>query len=97
MSRALSRSFAGVPDHLAALISTHPTMTENAVPPSAPTGETTRGIPYYEKLKRDLRDTLMKKRQLDKNMVIFIPSRINLALLIPLSSSELVLLLIDSV
>jgi hypothetical protein len=72
-------------------------MTENAVPPSAPTGEATRGIPYYEKLKRDLRDTLMKKRQLDKNMVIFIPSRLNLALLIPLSSSELVLLLIDSV
>lgn len=38
-------------------------MAEN-VPPS----DTTRGIPYYEKLKRDLRETLQKKRALDKNM-----------------------------
>ena len=45
-------------------------MTENIPPPSVPNGEATRGIPYYEKLKRDLRDTLTKKRQLDKNMVI---------------------------
>lgn len=28
-----------------------------------------RGIPYYEKLRRELRDTLQKKRLLDKNMV----------------------------
>lgn len=47
------------------------TMTENAAPPSAPNGDSTRGIPYYEKLKRDLRETLIKKRQLDKNMVSF--------------------------
>ena len=45
-------------------------MTENTATPSVPNGEATRGIPYYEKLKRDLRDTLTKKRQLDKNMVI---------------------------
>ncbi|KAL1963371.1 hypothetical protein VTN77DRAFT_8387 [Rasamsonia byssochlamydoides] len=27
-----------------------------------------RGIPYYEKLRRDLRDTLQKKRMMDKSM-----------------------------
>ena len=43
-------------------------MTEN-VPPSGATADSTRGVPYYEKLKRDLRDTLQKKRLLDKNMV----------------------------
>ena len=41
------------------------TMAEN-IPPAA---DNTRGVPYYEKLKRDLRDTLHKKRLLDKNMV----------------------------
>ncbi|KAL8672185.1 MAG: hypothetical protein Q9168_003349 [Polycauliona sp. 1 TL-2023] len=39
-------------------------MTENALVPD----NTTRGIPYYEKLKRDLRETLQKKRTLDKNI-----------------------------
>ncbi|KAL8944167.1 MAG: hypothetical protein Q9216_000591 [Gyalolechia sp. 2 TL-2023] len=42
-------------------------MSENIPPPSTAT-DTTRGIPYYEKLKRDLRETLQKKRALDKNM-----------------------------
>lgn len=42
-------------------------MSENIPPPSTTT-DTTRGIPYYEKLKRDLRETLQKKRALDKNM-----------------------------
>jgi chromatin modification-related protein EAF6 len=28
-----------------------------------------RGLPYYEKLRRDLRDTLQKKRLMDKSMV----------------------------
>ena len=41
------------------------TMAEN-IPPAA---DNTRGVPYYEKLKRDLRDTLVKKRLLDKNML----------------------------
>ncbi|KAI4227854.1 MAG: hypothetical protein L6R36_002077 [Xanthoria steineri] len=41
-------------------------MTDTAVPSSS--DNTTRGIPYYEKLKRDLRETLQKKRALDKNM-----------------------------
>ena len=45
-------------------------MTENTVLNSnAPTADATRGVPYYEKLKRDLRETLQKKRLLDKNMV----------------------------
>ncbi|KAI5282357.1 Chromatin modification- protein meaf6 [Ascosphaera aggregata] len=29
----------------------------------------TRGLPYYEKLRRELRETIQKKRLLDKNMV----------------------------
>jgi len=45
-------------------------MAEN-VPPSAgsASADATRGLPYYEKLKRDLRETLQKKRALDKSMV----------------------------
>ncbi|KAL8694046.1 MAG: hypothetical protein Q9218_001224 [Villophora microphyllina] len=45
-------------------------MTENVPPLSntAAADASTRGIPYYEKLKRDLRETLQKKRLLDKNM-----------------------------
>ena len=35
----------------------------------APNVDATRGVPYYEKLKRDLRETIQKKRLLDKNMV----------------------------
>lgn len=27
------------------------------------------GLPYYDKLRRDLRDTIQKKRTLDRNMV----------------------------
>ena len=45
-------------------------MTEN-IPPNAPAAnaDATRGVPYYEKLKRDLREIIQKKRLLDKNMV----------------------------
>jgi chromatin modification-related protein EAF6 len=45
-------------------------MSEN-IPPNAHTAnsDATRGIPYYEKLKRDLREIIQKKRLLDKNMV----------------------------
>ena len=48
-------------------------MAENIPPNSAgkatvTTESTTRGLPYYEKLRRDLRDTLQKKRILDKTM-----------------------------
>lgn len=48
-------------------------MAEN-VPPSGtaakPAASGDRpGLPYYEKLRRDLRDTLQKKRLLDRNMV----------------------------
>ncbi|MCJ1344572.1 hypothetical protein MMC31_002775, partial [Peltigera leucophlebia] len=37
-------------------------------PPGAVNADSTRGVPYYEKLKRDLRETLTKKKLLDKNM-----------------------------
>jgi chromatin modification-related protein EAF6 len=43
-------------------------MAEN-VPPQGANADATRGLPYYEKLKRDLRETLQKKRILDKNLV----------------------------
>lgn len=43
------------------------------VPPTTSTTpanvDSARGMPYYEKLRRDLRETLQKKRLLDKNMV----------------------------
>lgn len=48
-------------------------MAENVPPGSA--GKTAAatsdrpGLPYYEKLRRDLRDTIQKKRLLDRNMV----------------------------
>jgi len=32
-------------------------------------GDASRGTPYYEKLRRDLRETLQKKRVLDQNLV----------------------------
>lgn len=39
--------------------------------PNAPNEQngTSRGLPYYEKLRRELRDTLQKKRAMDKSMV----------------------------
>ena len=53
-------------------------MTENPTPNVSAANDSTRGIPYYEKLKRDLRETLQKKRLLDKNMVGIIQSVFNL-------------------
>lgn len=50
-------------------------MAENVPPGSSAKAASTsdgRGIPYYEKLRRDLRDTLQKKRALDKAMVGFL-------------------------
>ena len=52
-------------------------MAENVPPGTSPmkaavaatTDSTARGLPYYDKLRRDLRDTLQKKRQLDRNLV----------------------------
>lgn len=44
-------------------------MAENTASGSAVSADPTRGLPYYEKLKKDLRETLQKKRLLDKNMV----------------------------
>ena len=56
------------------------TMAENVPPGSATkaaatTDDSNRGLPYYEKLRRDLRDTLQKKRLLDKNIVGYPLSR----------------------
>lgn len=36
---------------------------------AAATDNENRGLPYYEKLRRELRDTLQKKRLMDKSMV----------------------------
>ena len=48
-----------------------PKMAENISPNSsskpAPSAND-RGLPYYEKLRRDLRDTITKKRTLDRNL-----------------------------
>jgi len=41
-------------------------MAENVAPNAS--ADATRGLPYYEKLKRDLRETLHKKRLLDKTL-----------------------------
>jgi len=38
---------------------------------AAAAADQSRGLPYYEKLRRDLRDTLQKKRLMDKSMVPF--------------------------
>ena len=62
------------------LVSTfHKIMAEN-IPPAA---DATRGVPYYEKLKRDLRETLKKKHLLDKNMVPLPPPFPNFTLPFP--------------
>jgi hypothetical protein len=53
-------------------------MSENA--PPGPGGasvnanssaDVSRGLPYYEKIRRDLKDTIQKKRILDQNLVPF--------------------------
>ena len=47
------------------------TMAENAAPGSANnTGaDSSRGMPYYERLRRDLRESLNKKRIIDNSLV----------------------------
>jgi hypothetical protein len=46
-------------------------MAENAPPGSSKdaAADTSRGMPYYERLRRDLRDSLQKKRIVDNNLV----------------------------
>jgi chromatin modification-related protein EAF6 len=57
------------PYHRLALCARIDTMAENVPPGSAAKAPADRpGLPYYEKLRRDLRDTLQKKRVLDRNM-----------------------------
>ncbi|KAF2797623.1 NuA4-domain-containing protein [Melanomma pulvis-pyrius CBS 109.77] len=45
-------------------------MAENAPPAGAPNvaSDASRGMPYYERLRRDLRDSLSKKRQIDNSL-----------------------------
>ncbi|CAG7970184.1 unnamed protein product [Penicillium olsonii] len=47
-----------------------PTPSATAGAPNAPADQNaaSRGLPYYEKLRRELRDTLQKKRLMDKSM-----------------------------
>lgn len=59
-----------------------PVMAENIPPGSAGKTATTpdstaRGLPYYEKLRRDLSDTIKKKRILDKNIVWSLHQAVN--------------------
>ena len=59
-------------------------MSENAPPgpggaPAAAANAMTdvsRGVPYYEKIRRDLKDTIQKKRILDQNLVRLSAQRI---------------------
>ena len=46
-------------------------MAENAPPggASAASDAASRGMPYYERLRRDLRESLQKMRILDNNLV----------------------------
>ncbi|CAN9321391.1 unnamed protein product [Alternaria alternata] len=46
-------------------------MTENAAPGSANNAgaDSSRGMPYYERLRRDLRESLNKKRLIDNNLL----------------------------
>ncbi|KAL6711982.1 hypothetical protein ACN47E_003025 [Coniothyrium glycines] len=46
-------------------------MAENAPPSSANSAgnDTSRGMPYYERLRRDLRESLNKKRLIDNNLL----------------------------
>lgn len=46
-------------------------MAENAPPAAASTAQpdASRGMPYYERLRRDLRESLQKKRAIDHNLV----------------------------
>lgn len=46
-------------------------MAENAPPGSAnnAASDASRGMPYYERLRRDLRESLNKKRLIDNNLV----------------------------
>lgn len=46
-----------------------PTQGQNQSSTGANANDSNRGLPYYEKLRRDLRDTLQRKRLMDKSMV----------------------------
>ena len=44
-------------------------MAENATSKDSTSNDSARGVPYYEKLRKDLQETIHKKRLLDKNIV----------------------------
>lgn len=44
-------------------------MAQRAATTGAPSDDATRGRPYYEKLRKDLKQTLVKKRELDNRVV----------------------------
>jgi len=47
-------------------------MAENAAAPGSAkdtAADASRGVPYYERLRRDLRDLLQKKRAIDSGLV----------------------------
>ncbi|RDW86648.1 uncharacterized protein DSM5745_03290 [Aspergillus mulundensis] len=48
--------------------STNTTTNNENQPPAGADNRANRGLPYYEKLRRELRDTLQKKRLMDKSM-----------------------------
>lgn len=63
-------------------------MAENIAPNSAPnSADSTRGVPFYEKLKCDLRETILKKRLLDKNLVSHLRATLDTQALNPCQAS----------
>lgn len=60
-----------VPPASASTTNAQNTNTNTATTTTGPTdpNASNRGLPYYEKLRRELRDTLQKKRLMDKSMV----------------------------
>jgi len=74
MNKTNKRTFFKVVQHLRKQIADTrtPTMAENAPPTSAGAsgqGDSSRGMPYFEKLRRDLRNTIKQKRELEERMV----------------------------
>ena len=57
----------------AATSSTGANGNNNSNAAAAAANNENRGLPYYEKLRRELRDTLQKKRLMDKSMVMNTP------------------------
>ena len=61
-------------------------MADKATTNGSGNADATRGLPYYEKLRKDLRATLEKKRLLDKNMVRGFLIYVSLTIALPYES-----------